>query len=987
MIQETQSLKSDISERVQVGILHSLSGDMAVRESPLKDAALMAIAEINQAGGVLGKIIEPRVVNGGSYTSQFTFQVKKLLTETPITTIFGGWTSTERKAVLSILEEHNAQLWYPLHYEGLECSPHIFYTGVCPNQQVQPAVSWLLQNQGLRIYLLGSDSVYSRTVNKIIQAQLKQQGATLLKKSHVTKEDLDFSDRIEQIKQLQPDAVISTLLAENSREFYQQYHEAGITAEMIPIVSFCLTEMELQTIPPAAIVGHYASWNYFQTLETPQNQAFIQNFQARYGEDRVVNAAVQSAYAQIYLWKQAVETAQSFDVLSVRQAAYGQTYLAPSGTIQIVPNQHIRSDCHIGKVRSDGQFQIVHTVNAIPPLPWLGVEELNFGASTVVMEMLAETTRGMQLSWQLEKEANELEGMIDRLIHGAKGEGRHQLAPEITRAAMSKLIKAHERLQLAQAELLKVEVELKETNEDLERRVEERTAQLQQLITELQAEAADRLEAEQLLQESQKQLEAIAANVPGVVYRAVLHADGNVSMPYISPRTQDIFGLSSTEVMEHLEWVFDMAHPEDRAALNEIVMRSAEELTPFDHEYRSSSLFPNIKWVRIFSQPHRTENGDVVWDGVIVDITQQKHNEELLRQAEEKYRSIFENAIEGIFQANFDGCYISANPALAEIYGYDSPSELLSCAIDHPSCLFVSADRYRDFAIKINEQGSVTEFEVRVYRKDKSVIWISINASLVRDPNGTPLYYEGIVQDVTERKCVENALKIEQEKSERLLLNILPQQIVQQLKLGSGSIATRFEEVTILFADIVDFSGLAARVPAAELVNLLNQIFSAFDLLADKYGLEKIKTIGDAYMVVGGLPTHHPDHAVLVAEMAIAMQQEIARFHRDDGTPFRLRIGINTGPVVAGVIGIKKFIYDLWGDAVNIASRMESQGLAGSIQVTDCTYRILCDRYVFERRGVIAIKGKGEMITYMLKGKQHTSDEKFLEPPTEKTIQ
>ncbi|CAN1212810.1 ABC transporter substrate-binding protein [Tumidithrix helvetica PCC 7403] len=978
MIQETVSLNSDISDRVQVGILHALSGDMAIRATPLKDAALMAIAEINQTGGVFGKMIEPAIVNGGSYISQFTSQAKKLLTETSVNTIFGGWTSAERKAVLPLLEEHQAQLWYPQHYEGLECSPHIFYMGICPNQQVQPAVSWLIQNQGSRIYLIGSDSVYSRTVNKIIKAQLKQQGVVLLKKSFFTREELDFGDHIEQIKRLQPDVVISTLLAEHSREFYQQYHEAGITAQAIPIVSFCLTEVELQTIPHAATVGHYASWNYFQSLETPHNQQFIQNFQARYGADRVVNAAIQAAYSQIYLWKQAVETARSFDVTSVRQAAYGQTFLSPSGTMQIVPNQHIRSDCHIGQVRSNGQFKIVHTVNAIEPLPWLGVEELSFGASAVVIEMLAETTQGMQLSWQLEKEANELEVMIDKLIHGAKGEGRHQLAPEITRAAMSKLIKANERLHLAQAELLKAESALREANEELEHRVEERTAQLQQVITQLQTEATERVQAEQLLRESQTQFEAIAANVPGVVYRAVLHANGNVSMPYISPRTQDIFGLSSSEIMEHLEWVFDMAHPEDRAALNEMVMRSAEELTPFDHEYRSSSLFPNIKWVRIFSQPHRTENGDIVWDGVIVDITQQKHNEELLRQAEEKYRSIFENAIEGIFQANFDGCYISANPALAEIYGYDSPHELLSCAINSPNCLFVDTENYLEFARKMSERGSVTEFETRVYRRDKSVIWISVNASLVKDPSGVPLYYEGIVQDVTERKRVENALKIEQEKSERLLLNILPQQIVQQLKLGSGSIATRFEEVTILFADIVDFTSLAARVPAAELVNMLNQIFSAFDLLAEKYGLEKIKTIGDAYMVVGGLPSHRPDHAVLVAEMAIAMQKEIERFNRDDGTPFRLRIGINTGPVVAGVIGIKKFIYDLWGDAVNIASRMESQGLAGSIQVTDCTYQLLSDRYVFERRGVISIKGKGEMITYMLRGKQSDLSEKAL---------
>jgi PAS domain S-box-containing protein len=966
MSQETMSLSMPNLDRVQIGILHSLSGSMATRETPLKDAALMAIAEINQAGGILGKMIEPAIADTGSSTTQFVSQAQKLLAEDSINTLFGGWSSTDRKSILPLLEEYQGQLWYPLHYEGLESSPHVFYTGVCPNQQVQPAINWAIQSHGNRVCLIGVNTLYSRTVNKVIKAQIKQQQGILLKEIIFEIEDLDFGDAIANMAALEPDLVISSLLAENSNEFYQQYYVAGITARMIPILSFCLTEIELQAIPQAATVGHYASWNYFQALDIPQNLRFIQNFQAKYGSDRVVNAAIQAAYIQIYLWKQAVEIAQSFDVVDVRQAAYGQTYLAPSGTIQLLPNQHIRANCYIGKAMPNGQFEVVHQIHSIPPLPWLGVEQLNLGASTVVIEMLAETTQGMQLNWQLEKEATELEAMINKLIYGSKGKGRHQLAPEITRAAMSKLIKANERLQLTQTELLKAESALREANEDLEHRVKARTDQLQRLITQLQIEASDREIAEILLRDSQNQFEAIAANVPGVVYRATLHADGEVSMPYLSPRTLDVFGLSSTEVMEHIEWVFDMAHPEDRATLTEKVLRSAKELSPFEHEYRTSSLFPKITWVRIISQPHQLRNGDVVWDGVIVDITPQKRNEDLLRQAEEKYRSIFENASEGIFQANFDGCYISANPALAEIYGYDSPEHLLSCAIDSPNCLFADPDRYLDFASTIDGRGSVSEFETKVYRKDNKTIWISINASLVKDSSGIPLYYEGIVQDITERRRVENALKIEQEKSERLLLNVLPQQIVQKLKQGTGSIATRFDEVTILFADIVDFSSFAARVSAAELVNLLNQIFSAFDLLAEKYGLEKIKTIGDAYMVVGGLPSYQADHAVLVAEMAIAMQREISKFIRDDGVPFRLRIGINSGPVVAGVIGIKKFIYDLWGDSVNIASRMESQGLAGSIQVTEQTYVLLRDRYVFERRGEISIKGKGEMITYIL---------------------
>lgn len=225
-------------------------------------------------------------------------------------------------------------------------------------------------------------------------------------------------------------------------------------------------------------------------------------------------------------------------------------------------------------------------------------------------------------------------------------------------------------------------------------------------------------------------------------------------------------------------------------------------------------------------------------------------------------------------------------------------------------------------------------------------------------------------QEVCDRRQAEAALRTEQSKYERLLLNILPQAIVDRLKSYEGSIAERFDEATILFADIVDFTPLSARMSPLALVDLLNQIFSEFDLLADRFGLEKIKTIGDAYMAVGGVPVPRADHAEAVIEMAIAMRAEIRRFRRDTGRPLRLRIGINTGAVVAGVIGIKKFSYDLWGDAVNIASRMESQGLPGKIQVTEATYRQLSDRYDFERWANLNVKGRGRMTTYLLVGRK-----------------
>ena len=212
-------------------------------------------------------------------------------------------------------------------------------------------------------------------------------------------------------------------------------------------------------------------------------------------------------------------------------------------------------------------------------------------------------------------------------------------------------------------------------------------------------------------------------------------------------------------------------------------------------------------------------------------------------------------------------------------------------------------------------------------------------------------------------------LQAEQEKSEKLLLNILPRAIAERLKQGNSTIADSFAEVTVLFADIVGFTKLAVQLDPTELVNLLNEVFSVFDRLADLHGLEKIKTIGDAYMVVGGLPTPEPNHAKAIAEMALDMQAAVSKVKTKTGETFSIRIGIHTGPVVAGVIGQKKFTYDLWGDTVNIASRMESHGVAGRSQVTKTTFELLRDFYQFQERGTIFVKDIGEMTTYLLLGK------------------
>ncbi len=349
-------------------------------------------------------------------------------------------------------------------------------------------------------------------------------------------------------------------------------------------------------------------------------------------------------------------------------------------------------------------------------------------------------------------------------------------------------------------------------------------------------------------------------------------------------------------------------------------------------------------------------------------VIARKQAEAALREAEERYRSIFENASEGIFQSTPGGTYLSVNPALARIYGYESPEDLIDSieAIDRE--IYVDPQRRQEFIEIMARYNKVSRFESQVYRQDRTTIWISENARAVRNDRGHVLYYEGTVVDITSRKIAEERLRYEQEQSERLLLNILPSSIAQRLKMQEDTIADYFPDVTVLFADLVGFTEIAAQTEAVELVKLLNGIFSTFDALTEYHQLEKIKTIGDAYMIVSGLPQHRLDHAEAMANMALDMLLAVREYNLAHNARLSMRIGINTGAVVAGVIGTKKFIYDLWGDTVNTASRMESQGLPGCIQVTSQTYEVLKDKYNFEYRGTIHIKGKGEMPTYFLLG-------------------
>ncbi len=360
-------------DTVKVGILHSLSGTMAISETTVVDAELLAIKEINAAGGVLGKKIEPIKEDGASDWPTFAEKAGKLIDQDKVATIFGCWTSASRKAVLPVFESKNHMLWYPVQYEGQECSKNIFYTGAAPNQQIEPAVDWLLKNKGKGFFLVGSDYVFPRTANTIIKEQLKAKGGKTVGEDYLPLGNTEVTPIITKIKAALPKGgvIFNSLNGDSNVAFFKQLQGAGLTPDKYPTMSVSIAEEEVRQIGKEFLKGHYASWNYFQTVETPENKKWVEDFKAEYGADRVTNDPMEAAYIMVYLWKQAVEKAGTFDLEPVRAAAIGQQFAAPEGPVKMFPNHHISKTVRIGQVRDDGLFDIVEaTPGPVDPQPW-----------------------------------------------------------------------------------------------------------------------------------------------------------------------------------------------------------------------------------------------------------------------------------------------------------------------------------------------------------------------------------------------------------------------------------------------------------------------------------------------------------------------------------------------------------------------------------------------------------------------------------------
>ncbi|HDL7732011.1 urea ABC transporter substrate-binding protein [Yersinia enterocolitica] len=376
------------ADTIKVGILHSLSGTMAISETSLKDMALMSIDDINAHGGVLGKQLEPVIVDPASNWPLFAEKARQLLTQDKVAVVFGAWTSVSRKSVLPVFEELNGLLFYPVQYEGEEMSPNVFYTGAAPNQQAIPAVEYLLSEDGgaaKRFILLGTDYVYPRTTNKILRAFLHSKGIQDkdIEEVYTPFGYSDYQTIVSNIKKFSADgktAVISTINGDSNVPFYKELANQGIKATDVPVIAFSVGEEELRGIDTKPLVGNLAAWNYFQSVDNPTNKKFVEQWKAYAkahklpnADTAVTNDPMEATWVGMHMWAQAVEKAKSTDVDKVRAAMAGQTYPAPSGFTLTMDktNHHLHKPVMIGEIEADGQFNVVWQTDApIRAQPW-----------------------------------------------------------------------------------------------------------------------------------------------------------------------------------------------------------------------------------------------------------------------------------------------------------------------------------------------------------------------------------------------------------------------------------------------------------------------------------------------------------------------------------------------------------------------------------------------------------------------------------------
>jgi urea ABC transporter urea binding protein len=589
---------------------------MANVETRLVSAIQMAIDEINQSGGLLGKQIEAVVEDGASEPAVFEEKAKKLLQKEKVAVLFGCWTSSSRKAVKPIIEEYDSLLWYPVQYEGLEESSNIIYTGTCLNQQIEPAVNWALSKGKRNCFMVGSDYVFTRTANNLIRALVTQKGGQVLDEQYIPLGSYDLGNIVNTIKKLQPHIIFNTINGDSNLAFFREFAGTGMDAKNYPIMSFSFSEIELKEIIKET-AGHYSCWSYFESVQTPENLRFLSGFRERFGEEAAVSDPIVTAYTQVYLWKQIVEDVNSLECQDVLSKACGTSVVGPGGVMEIQANNHVKKRAMIGQANLKGQFDIVWCSDSfIEPKPWLGIEDTEMQMKNLIIEAMTQFPEAMHLNWMLQEE------IVNRK---------------------------------------QAEEALKKSYDELERRVQERTAQLTEMNEKLKQEIEERMHAIEALKESEQRFQQVAENMKEWIWE--VDADGLYT--YASPIVERILGYKPKEIVGRKHF-YDLFHPECMERVKNAAFEVfAKKETFFEFINKNRHKNGHTVWLSTSGVPILDREGNLLgYRCADTDITEHKLAQEAQRDSEEQYRNLVETSQDLIWKCDSEGRFTFLNPAV-----------------------------------------------------------------------------------------------------------------------------------------------------------------------------------------------------------------------------------------------------------------------------------------------------------------------------------
>ncbi len=797
-------------KKIRVGILHSLSGTMASTETPLVDAALFAIDEINKRGGVLGKQLLGIVEDGCSEPLTFKLKAEKLIEQDGVHVLSGCWTSSSRKAVQDIIQDKNVFLLYPTQYEGLEENPNILYSGSCLNQQISPAIEWCLTQGHRNFYLVGSDYIFPRTANALVKSLLLNRCANVLGEDHLPFGATDFKDVTKSIKLARPDFVINTVNGDSNAAFFTHYNKSGIK---FPVMSFSIPEHDLGNLG-IQNAEHYLCWSYFQNLDNKENQRFVRNF-GKYKKIKPISSdPVVMTYSQIRLWCQAVEEAGSLDIKAVRAHLHGQRLNSPAGLLEVMPNNHLMKSAFIGKQISGKKFQVIwKSPKRIKPEPFLGIEKMELPSASLVKNALTQYANLINLNvelrnvnTELKKATKELESSEERLrilfefapdayyLTDSKGNtiDGNKAAEEMTGYKKEEIIgqnllkiKMFPQDQIPKAvEVLAKSALGRRTGPDeftLHRKdggqieIEIRTFPIkindEDVILGIARDITKRKRYESEIRRLSQAVEQSRS--------AIVITDLNGNIEYVNPRFTELTGYTSREAIGKNPRILKSGKttPEEYKVLWDTITSGLEWRGEFLNKKKDGTLY----WESATISPVKNDRNTITnFMAVKEDITERKRLEqqenerirletelierkraqEAIAKSEEKYSTLVEKGNDGIVIIQ-DGQLKFVNARMSEITGFS-----LDESIGKPFLEFVSP-KYRDLVLdrykrRIAGENITNNYEIQLLTKDGFRKFVEVNASVIQ--------YEGrladmsIVRDITERKKVEAQLRESEER-------------------------------------------------------------------------------------------------------------------------------------------------------------------------------------------------------------------------------